>query len=265
MSDRNDGGDDELNPDGSKKYKIPAHLQDLGPDDLPEESRDLVTREIAFFRERAAKREEANRLAEQKRDRARRENEDQRRGPDIRRQPPPSDNRSPRVDQGTSRFGAPQGPQGRSQQSPPPQRDYSHQRRESDSRMSGFVPSTSNASSSASHGASSQRNGMSDEDAERARLQRQRDQADQQFRTRLAAWEKRERGRQVTLDREKADKAHEANGDDRRRKERLEKCATFDDDEELERGDELFLNDRCVYTLYLYVISRPLDPLSAQA
>lgn len=112
--------------------------------------------------------------------------------------------------------------------------------------MNGFVPSSSNASSSASLGASSQRNGMSDEDAERARLQRQRDQADQQFRTRLAAWEKRERGRQVTLNREKADKAHEANGDDRRRTERLEKCATFDDDEEMERGNELFLTDRCV-------------------
>lgn len=209
----------------------------------------MVTREIAFFRERAAKREEANRLAEQKRDRARRESEDQRRGSDIRRQPPPSDNRSPRVDEGSSRFGAPQAPRG-SQQSPPPQRDYSNQRREPDSRdsrMNGFVPSSSNTSSSAAYGNSSQRNGMSDEDAERARLQRQRDQADQQFRTRLAAWEKRERGRQVTNDREKADKAHEANGDDRRRTERLEKCASFDDDEEMERGNELFLTDRCVH------------------
>jgi RNA-binding protein 25 len=26
------------------------HLQDLGPEDLPEESRGLITREIAFFR-----------------------------------------------------------------------------------------------------------------------------------------------------------------------------------------------------------------------
>lgn len=38
-----------------------THLQDLGPDDLPEQSRGQITKEIAFFREQAAKREQARR------------------------------------------------------------------------------------------------------------------------------------------------------------------------------------------------------------
>lgn len=42
----------------------PSHLQDLAPEDLPEESRVVITSEIASFRDRSAKREEEKRQAE---------------------------------------------------------------------------------------------------------------------------------------------------------------------------------------------------------
>jgi RNA-binding protein 25 len=55
-------------PDPNKP-RLHSHLQDLGPEDLPEESRGLITREIAFFRERAAKKEADRMQQEQERER----------------------------------------------------------------------------------------------------------------------------------------------------------------------------------------------------
>ena len=49
---------------------IPQHLQDLGPNDLPEESRGVITKEIAFFREQAAKKEAAKKAQQDSRDRS---------------------------------------------------------------------------------------------------------------------------------------------------------------------------------------------------
>jgi RNA-binding protein 25 len=56
-------------PDPNKP-RLHSHLQDLGPEDLPEESRGLITREIAFFRERAAKKEADRLHQEQERERS---------------------------------------------------------------------------------------------------------------------------------------------------------------------------------------------------
>jgi RNA-binding protein 25 len=56
---------------GSDNKGTPSHLQDLGPEDLPEESRGIITREIAFFRERAAKKEALKREEEEERERRR--------------------------------------------------------------------------------------------------------------------------------------------------------------------------------------------------
>ena len=235
------GDDEELNPDGTKKYRIPAHLQDLGPDDLPEESRGLITREIAFFRERAAKREEASKVAEQKRDSARRQIEEQRQMTHLRQ----NDERSPRIAQenrsNQQQQRAQNGPRaGGFQQSPTMNRN-DRQDQQNLNRNMGFVPASGPSSASAPQ------NGMSDEDAERQRQARKREQMEQQYRLRLSNWEKREKGRMQTLERDKHAKYSDAKSEDRRRTEMLEKCASFDDDEEAERGGELFIVDRCVF------------------
>lgn len=255
---------EELNPDGTKKYRIPAHLQDLAPDDLPEESRGLITREIAFFRERAMKREEANKLAEEKRNMARRQAEDSRRFVGDRSQGPPPHNGppardSPRPDQGGSRqWGRPdQGPPSQPrgyQGSPPPVGPSSdrdgrvyrpdHHQRPHDDRLDydrpvGFVPSSSNRPSG--YG---QSNGLSDEDVERTRLRRIQEQNEQQYHQRLSRWQVRERGRTQALDRERQQKYYEQQDSDKRRQSNLEQCSKFDDDEEAEYGNEPFIVDR---------------------
>lgn len=248
---------EELNADGTKKYRIPAHLQDLAPDDLPEESRGLITREIAFFRERAMKREEANKLAEEKRNAARRQAEDSRRFVGNRDQ----SMNSPRTDQGGRQWGRPeQGPPSQPrnfQGSPPPsgpssdRRDHrgdhhqQHPQQRHDERLDydrpvGFVPSSSNRPQQG------QTNGMSDEDIERARLRRVQEQNEQQYHQRLSRWQVRERGRTQTLEREKQQKVYEQQDNDKRRQKNLEKCSRFDDDLEAEDGNELFIVDRCV-------------------
>lgn len=65
-SDKADSGaQSRLDPD---RRQI-QHLQDLGPEDLPEESRGIITKEIAFFRERAAKKEADRKAAQAEKDR----------------------------------------------------------------------------------------------------------------------------------------------------------------------------------------------------
>lgn len=226
--------DVEYNPDGTKKYKIPSHLQDLGPDDLPEESRGLITSEIALFRERAAKREEQKRLAEANRNRSRQDDLQRR---DVRR-PEPSQ-ASPRMEQsrgwGNSQPPAQSRQWGGNQQALPtgpasagPDAQYN--------RATGFVASSSNQPAPQS--------GMSDEDAERMRQQRKREEKEREYRARLSRWETRERGKLQGLEKDKQAKYFEQQDNDRRRQMMLEKCANFDDDEEAERGDELFVVDR---------------------
>jgi RNA-binding protein 25 len=243
----------EYNPDGTKKYKIPAHLQDLGPDDLPEESRGLITSEIALFRERAAKREEQKKLAEANRQRSRYHDDDMRRNM-RQQQPEPSSHPSPRLDQGSRGWGnnngAPQQQQQQArqwgnQQSPPrgpashgPEGHHNNNNRP----ISGFVASSSNPPPQSHQ--QQHHNAMSDEDAERMRLQRAREEKEREYRSRLARWETRERGKLQSLEKEKQVKYHEQQDIDRRRQRMLEKCASFDDDEEAEHGDELFIVDR---------------------
>lgn len=48
--------------------RIPSHLQDLAPEELPENHREMITGEIAIFRERAAKLAAEKRQREQQRD-----------------------------------------------------------------------------------------------------------------------------------------------------------------------------------------------------
>lgn len=85
---------------------------------------------------------------------------------------------------------------------------------------------------------------MSDEDAERMRQQRKREEKEREYRARLSRWETRERGKLQGLEKDKQAKYFEQQDNDRRRQTMLEKCANFDDDEEAERGDELFIVDR---------------------
>jgi len=106
-------------------------------------------------------------------------------------------------------------------------------------RAPGFVASSSNQPNQ-----QAAQNGMSDEDAERIRQQRKRDEKEREYRSRLSRWETRERGKLQSLEKDKQAKYFEQQDNDRRRQTMLEKCATFDDDEEAEHGDELFVVDR---------------------
>lgn len=224
---------EELNPDGSKKFVIPEHLRDLAPDELPEESRGLITSEIALFRERAMKREEAARQAEAKRNAARKQAEEQQRAFVMRQDR-------------NDRYASPQGggdyrsqPPTRSQREfddPRQQQRDSFQDPQSYNRPVGFVASSSNQPRPP--------DGLTDEEAEMHRQRRKAQEAEHQYRTRLQRWEGREKSRIQALDRDKQSKNNDTQSQERRRQEMLEKCATFDDDEEMERGKELFLVDR---------------------
>lgn len=244
----------EYNPDGSKKFKIPAHLQDLEPGDLPEEQRELVTREIAFFRERAAKREEANRAAEDKRNQARKREEEERRRQILARSSNNNNSNagSPRPDQGRGGFG--QAPSQQQQHRPeydsrgsraasPPSGSSRYQRHDdpqSYNRPVGFVASSSNASSAGRQGTQ-----MSDEDMEKARLKREQDANEREYQARLGRWQQKERARLQAIEREKQEKYAETKAAEKRRQETLDKCAHFDEEEEADRANgELFVVDR---------------------
>lgn len=96
---------------------------------------------------------------------------------------------------------------------------------------------------------------MSDEDAERMRQQRKREEKDREYRARLSRWETRERGKLQALEKDKQARYFEQQDNDRRRQTMLEKCASFDDDEQAEHGEELFIVDR--YDIFLLCL-RPL-------
>ncbi|KAL7007880.1 hypothetical protein EMMF5_002527 [Cystobasidiomycetes sp. EMM_F5] len=234
-----DDGEEELNADGTRSYRVPAHLQDLAPGDLPEESRGLITREIAFFRESAAKREAAAKQAEDKRQREKLERDEPLRrsgppsGPSV-----PSSGRQPLPAQGSqysSRADSPRNDQrGRfgSQASPPP-------RSASSDPMGRFVPSSANGPPSGPSGSV-----LSDEDAERLRQQRQHEDNERQYRQRLSRWEAREKTKSSQVDRDRQSKHNETQADERRRLDMLARCRNFDDDEEAENGNEAFIVDR---------------------
>lgn len=179
-----------------------AHLQDLGPDDLPEQSRGQITKEIAFFRDQAAKREQA-----------RKDQADKERNAGLAsahfggrssQSPAPGGRNGPR---GAGAFGPDAHGRGGSRQngfqgdaSGRPQRQWG--RPQSDDPQS----YTNGPTSGFVRGGQQHQQGQEErEEADAVRQQeRQQQRKEQQFRDRERQWEHRERQRAIHNDREAA-------------------------------------------------------------
>ncbi|KAK4700504.1 RNA-binding protein 25, partial [Phenoliferia sp. Uapishka_3] len=192
-----------------------THLQDLAPEDLPETSREVITGEIALFRERAAKR------AAEKKEREDREAEQRRNSnmPSMRRNGP-----TPQQNNGW-------GPRGGSQAVDP----------QSYNKPIDFVAGGVKKEDGVE---SKPPPGPTDEERERERLERERREAEAMYRDRERRLEQRERGRIQNVERERARERGIADQEDRDRVAMRERLSTWDDDKEAERGHETFYSDR---------------------
>lgn len=244
---------------------MPQHLQDLAPDDLPEESRGVITREIQFFRERAAKREADKRAAadlaskNQAAQLARNESQSLQQSPrDSRdRDMPPREERRddnrPRGRQSAfgpdaQNFGKNQRAGGKSQ------RQWGQQSTDSP----GFVRSngtgiTDQYDSRDSRdfresGRDSRRESeLTDEDQERIRQDRIAREKEQAFREKERRWENRERNRVAGQEREKQRELGLQRDEDAQRASMASKLAEWDDEAEQDRAKELFYVDRYIF------------------
>lgn len=213
------GGPDE-DDDGAPK--IPQHLKDLAPEDLPENHRATTLSSIAQFRQAAVKK------AQQKFDIDRQL--DERRHAQMNQRPPPgAQHRSSYSSQGPA--GSP--PTGPATAAGDPQ---------SLNRPVAFVGGS--APAGPSEGEPVPEPVLDDAERERERaerefrrqeaifLQRER-QLEHRERSRIAAWERDQARERGLVEQEERDRAYMA-----------EKLAMWDDDREAERGRELFYVDR---------------------
>ncbi|KAG0149537.1 hypothetical protein CROQUDRAFT_669213 [Cronartium quercuum f. sp. fusiforme G11] len=214
---------------GNNKKNNAAHLQDLAPEDLPEESRGLITREIQFFRERAiSKRGDAEKSKEQ-RDRTTGSGSPGPRG---------FSSSNPKGGYGSSN-NTPMGPRGSGSAagasgSPDPQ---------TFNRQMGFVRAGQMAAA-----AQQQNDGgsavLSDEAEEKAREDRRKRMNHLEFKDRERRWETRERNRAQTIQRENQREKSIREEESRLRNQMRVRLANWDDDVELVRGKELFYSNR---------------------
>ena len=241
----------------------PTHLQDLAPEDLPEESRGLITREIQFFRERAIKRETEKKEQREEKISSGYYNNRQS-GPPARSNGPP--NASPSQSQGG--WGSPAGPrgynnqQGRGGPSQQPgggggqnqqqQQSYGqhgrsgsghHQDPQSFNRPVDFVRAAQQAAAQATltgEGGAP----LTDAEEEQIRADRKRQAMLSEFRDRERRWIGRERTRGQALARESHRERTQQVAESERRSTMREHLAVWDDDVEMEKARELFFVDR---------------------
>lgn len=228
------------------------HLQDLAPEDLPEESRGLITREIQFFRERAIKRASEKREQREEKISSGYYNQGASQavpsggaGPSRQNGPaggPQSDRgwgSGPRGYGNHQAQGSPHGRSGSFNQGGPP----GHQDPQSFNRPVDFVRAAQQAAAQApitgQDGAP-----LTDAEEEQHRAERRRQANLSEYRDRERRWLGRERTRGQALAREahRDRTAQLAEGD--RRSSMRERLALWDDEVELEKGRELFLTDR---------------------
>lgn len=229
-------------PNAHAKKSMAAHLQDLAPEDLPEESRGLITREIQFFRERAiSKRGDAEKSKEQ-RDRA---------GRDGGSGSPAGPRGFGTANNHKAGYGSsnstPMGPRGSATgtSGSPVSNDP-----QSFNRPMGFVRAGQMAAAQQQLGTGGQGNGhdtpspLTDEDEERLREDRRKRMNHLEFKDRERRWETRERHRaqsnQRDQQREKSIKEEEI----RLRNQMKARLSNWDDDIEMDRGKELFYSNR---------------------
>ncbi|GAA96851.1 uncharacterized protein L969DRAFT_94885 [Mixia osmundae IAM 14324] len=194
----------------AEKLRLHNHLRDLGPDDLPEESRQVITSEIAFFRQRAAKKEFDQKTAEIKKFTA----ASAAPSPNVLNSGRPAAHDSPRSD-------------GR-RDSPLP---YDRRDTPKDPQSLSDKPVAFTS-------------GLSDEDQERMRIEDDRREAAAAYRQREARWTMHERNREAALAKEKQRERQAILDQDREHAHMRDRLAHFDDDQESAKGRELFLTDR---------------------
>ncbi|KWU44249.1 hypothetical protein RHOSPDRAFT_34264 [Rhodotorula sp. JG-1b] len=222
------GSDDD--DDGPK---IPQHLKDLAPEDLPENHRETTLSSIAQFRQAAVKK------AQQKFDIDRQL--DERRQAQMHQRPPPQSS------QHRSSYSSSQGPAG----SPPIGAGSAAAAADPQSfnRPVAFVAGGGGG------GASSSANGttdaqpeaepvLDDAERERERAEREHRRLEGIFLQRERQFEHRERSRIAAWEREQARERGLAEQEERESAYMAERLAMWDDDREAERGRELFYIDR---------------------
>ncbi|KAH9816751.1 hypothetical protein DFH28DRAFT_890668, partial [Melampsora americana] len=225
---------------GSNKKNMAAHLQDLAPEDLPEESRGLITREIQFFRERAiSKRGDAEKSKEQ-RDRSSRDGGSG--SPAGSRGFGGSNNN--KAGYGSSN-NTPMGPRGGSGSGPSgsPSNDP-----QTFNRPMGFVRAGQMAAAQQQLGAGSSNHDTSlplnDEEEERMREDRKKRMNHLEFKDRERRWETRERNRAQTNQRDQQRERSIRDEETRIRNQTKARLSNWDDDIEISRGKELFYSNR---------------------
>lgn len=265
-----------------RKRNAALHLQDLGPDELPEESRGVITREIAFFRERAAKREADRKAAAAAAEAAKA-------GASLQRSGGPSNSYPADRNRQNGRAGSPPSNHLRQSNNSNSGSHYNDSPRTSaggqDRNRRGPLPpqerSLNNFVRSNGTGIGDQyerdrdrgyrdrdrdqdrdRNGregygdrnrgrdrsdhreLTEDEVESNRIERLRKDADLRFRDKERKWESHERSRQAASEREKVRDIALQKDEDAQRMAMAAKLAEWNDAEEIDRGKELFHVDR---------------------
>lgn len=242
-SDPNSSSNSMTNGSTNKKNSS-AHLQDLAPEDLPEESRGTITREIQFFRERAiSKRGDAEKAANKERDRSHRES-----GSGS-----PATPRGYSTANGKTGYGSsnntPIGPRGSS--STPANSSTSAHDPQSSNRSMGFARAGQMAAAKQNLGASGTpaigTDGavpLTDEEEEKLRESRRKRMNHLEFKDRERRWETRERNRAQTNQREQQREKAIKEEEIRLRDQTRARLANWDDEVEMHRGKESFYFNR---------------------
>ncbi|GAA5898311.1 hypothetical protein JCM8208_006941 [Rhodotorula glutinis] len=222
---------DDPNADpADRKLRIPQHLKDLAPEDLPESHRDNTLSSIALFRQAAQKKLQAkhdlDRQIEERRQAAivesvRQQHQQQhqpaRHGPAAASPPlgasPSSTSASAAAAQDPQSF----------------------------NRPVAFVAGASNGAGTAPLKPLSE---LDDARRERDRAEREYRQAEGVFRARERQFEARERARIAAWEREQARERGAAEQEERDRAYMADRLAKWDDEREAERGREAFYTDR---------------------
>lgn len=218
------------------KKNSSAHLQDLAPEDLPEESRGTITREIQFFRERAiSKRGDAEKAAKE-RERSHRD----------------SSSGSPAGPRGNGKAGygssnnTPMGPRGGTLASGAG--SSSTHDPQSSNRPVSFVRAGQMAAAKQTAGSTPSTTDpaapLTDQEEEKMREDRRKRMNHLEFKDRERRWETRERNRAQTNQREQ--QREKANRDEeiRLRDQTKIRLANWDDEIEMDRAKELFYSNR---------------------
>ncbi|POW09714.1 hypothetical protein PSHT_09009 [Puccinia striiformis] len=225
------------NSNNNSKKNSAAHLQDLAPEDLPEESRGTITREIQFFRERAiSKRGEAEKAAKE-RERGHRDS-----GTGSSAGPRGYNNQNGKAGYGSSNS-TPMGPRGTPNGSGSTGGNHDPQ---SSNRPMGFVRAGQMAAAKQGTG-SSATDGivpLTDEEEEKSREERKKRMNHLEFKDRERRWETRERNRAQTNQREQQREKSLREEESRIRSQLSKRLENWDDQIEINRGKELFYSNR---------------------